>query len=424
MGEHPTMSLPAARLLIRRERYADAEETLRQYLVQHPDDAVAHSMLAITLAALKRLDEALQEANTSVRLNPNDPYAYQAQAIVYRSRFRLKKARSAIQESIRLAPQNAQFFAVLARLHLDSKQWHEALRATDTALYLAPENVEVRNLRAEALVKLGRKQEAAALLDGALAKDPNNPNSHAHLGWTMLQQGEINRAIEYYREALRLNPDKTWAQAGIIESLKARNPIYRHMLAFYLRIRALGLRKHLAIAIGGLIGFRILKNIGESSPTLAPFAYAIIGLYCGFIFLTWTAPILFDLYLRVHRVGRLALPQERKAASNWVAVCLLVAAGFLLTAVPAESDQRVPLLWNALKSAAMMLPIAGSFNVKDDVGIRRGCFGYTVALAIVGVVGLFFALEQGEIGNWDILFAAGIAACSWVAAAMIGRADR
>jgi tetratricopeptide (TPR) repeat protein len=415
------MGLFFVEMLLQRRQYADAEKALRQHLSQHADDGAAHAMLAVALSMQDRFDDALMEARWSIRCDPNDAYNHQALALSYLGLRKYDEARLAIQEAIRLAPQNAQFHSLLARIRLNEGRWDEALRAVETALQLEPENVELANLRAEALVKLGRKQEASAILQGALAKDPNNPNSHAAQGWTMLHRGEINQAIEHYREALRLNPNNQWAQAGIIEALKARNPIYRVMLAYFLRIDKLDMRARIGLAVGGWFAIQVLRRIGDSNPSIAPIAYGIVGLYLGFLFLTWTAPILFDLMLRVHRFGRLALPKERKMASNWVGLCLLIAGGFLVAAIPAAEGDRLPLLGGAAKSAALILPIGGSFQATGEG--RRSLLFYTVGLAVVGVLGLYSALNSGEFSGWDFLFILGIVAFSWIASYVIAQED-
>ena len=50
----------------------------------------------------------------------------------------------------------------------------------------------------------------------------------------VLHQAQPKAALEHFREALRLDPNLQYAQAGIVEALKARNPIYRWMLGYFL----------------------------------------------------------------------------------------------------------------------------------------------------------------------------------------------
>ena len=85
-----------------------------------------------------------------------------------------------------------------------------------------------------ALVQLGRKDEAQQTLGSALANDPENALTHANQGWALLHRGDHAKALEHFREALRIDPELDWARAGIVEALKARHLIYRVMLRFFL----------------------------------------------------------------------------------------------------------------------------------------------------------------------------------------------
>ena len=106
--------------------------------------------------------------------------------------------------------------------------------AAERGLAIDPEHNVCTNLRAMALVQLGRKDEAAETLGSALANDPENALTHANQGWALLHQGDHQRALEHFREALRIDPELEWAQAGIVEALKAQYLIYRLMLRFFL----------------------------------------------------------------------------------------------------------------------------------------------------------------------------------------------
>src|SRR5947199_251490 len=68
----------------------------------------------------------------------------------------------------------------------------------------------------------------------AIGLSPEDADSHANQGWTLLHASEPRRAMEHFREALRLEPNHQWARAGIVEALKARVFLYRWLLAYFL----------------------------------------------------------------------------------------------------------------------------------------------------------------------------------------------
>ncbi len=229
-----------------------------------------------------------------------------------------------------------------------------------------------------ALVKLGRRAEAGATIDTALRRDPEDALTHANQGWTLLHQGQPQKAMEHFREALRLEPNLEWARQGIVEALKARHWIYRQMLRYFLWMGRLSRRAQWGVIIGALIAQNVLNS--ALPPALAPLGEILAWCLVGFAILTWTADPLFNLLLRLHPLGRLALSRQQIWASNCVGVCLLLAL-LGLGGWAASGDFRFAM--TALVSACLILPVAGSF--KCPAGGRRLIMAsYTILLAAMG----------------------------------------
>src|SRR6185436_32555 len=138
------------------------------------------------------------------------------------------------EEALRLDPYEPGYFAVLASLHYQQRRWKDALAAADQGLAIDPEHNTCLNLRAQALIKLGDKGAAADTIGEALARRPDDPLTHASQGWALLEKGDPKQAMIHFREALRLKPDLEFARIGIIEAMKARNFVYRWLLAYFL----------------------------------------------------------------------------------------------------------------------------------------------------------------------------------------------
>ena len=237
-------------LLFMQSRYELAEAELRQALANEPREAYGHAMLGLCLAKREQFKEATEEAEQAVHLAPDFAFAHYALADILHDRNHHAEALTAINEALRLDSADADYFALLSAIHLDEKHWKEGLQAAEQGLQLDSEHVGCNNLRAIALVKLGRKSEAGATIDAALARNPDNAVTHANQGWTLLERGEPKKALEHFREALRLDPDNDWARQGIVEALKARNVIYAVMLKYFLWMSRLSGRVQWAIILG------------------------------------------------------------------------------------------------------------------------------------------------------------------------------
>src|SRR4030095_8491543 len=207
-------------------------------------------------------------------------------------------------EAIRLEPTDADYHAMRAGIEFNERRWQEALNSAETGLHFSHEHTGCNNLRAMALVKLGRKSEAGATIQSTLARDPDNAFSHANQGWTLLEQNRRKEAMNHFRESLRLDPTNDWARAGLVEALKAGNPLYAVMLKYFFWMKNLPVRARWGIIVGGYFANRIVAGIARSNPDIAPWLLPLRILYVVFVVFTWLAYPIFNLMLFLHPVGR------------------------------------------------------------------------------------------------------------------------
>jgi len=327
-----------------------------------------------------------------------------------------------------LDPQDEDYFALQAAIFLQQKKWQAALEAADQGLAIDPEHVRCANLRAIALTKLGRRQSASDMIETALERDPENADTHANLGWVKLEQRRHKEALEHFREALRLDPESDWARAGVVEALKARNVIYRVMLAYFLWMSKLSEKSQWAVILIGYFGYQFLRGLARKSPELAVWVQPVLWLYIAFAVMTWIAIPLFNLMLRLNRYGRLALSRQQIVASNWVGLCMLTALVFLGLGLLCGSGS---LLLSALMCGLLVLPVAVIFNL-DAGWPRQVMTAYTLGLlacASISSVGFLSAPVAGEaaerIGGLAMLtFFIGIFASQFLANWLMGRTPR
>ncbi len=311
----------------------------------------------------------------------------------------------AIREALRLDPERPSYYNILGHLYIRQKAWKKALVAAEDGLRLDPEDVNCLNLRALALVELGQREDAQASLDEALSQEPDNAMTHANQGWALLHEGKHKQAMHHFREALRINPMLDWAREGIVEAMKARNPIYRVILRYFLWMGRLTTTEQWGVTAASSGVQRGLRVLARKFLLLYVIVLPLSLLYFVFAFLTWTARPLFALVLRLDPFGRLALPEEEVTASNWVGACLLTSAlGVLLAVVSGIGTMVGPFpvlspafLILALVGLVMMMPVAGVFRCPK--GKRRVVLAVlTGGLALLGLGSFLFALVGAEWG--------------------------
>ncbi len=317
--------LARARLLLAQSRPADAEHEAGAALVEQPDDLEALALLALSRSEQRKNDTALDAARQAVGLAPDHANLHYVHALVLHRADRDDEARQAVAEALRLNPGDEDHFSLLASIELARRDWPGALAAAEQALALNPEHVGAANLRAMALVRLGRKEEAEATIDYALHRAPDNAFSHANQGWNSLHRNDPKQAQVHFREALRLDPSLDYAREGMLEALKARNPVYRTMLAYFLWMGRLQGFTQWGLIVAIWFGSRGVQSLEKSSPELNWLWWPLLGLIYLFVYLTWTAQPMFNLLLRFNRFGRHVLSPDQRVASNWFGAAFFAA---------------------------------------------------------------------------------------------------
>ena len=391
--------------LIATRRWADAERELRRGLVGEPESAWLHARLALVLVAQEsdaQRREASDEARRAIGLDPELPTGHYALALSLFHRERPDEAMAAIAEATRLDPYDADYHGLRAACLLGKRDWRGALAAADHGLSLDAENDECLNLRAVALRQLGERDAADATIRGHLRRRPDDAFAHANRGWTALHNGDFRAAETHFREALRLDPGLEYAREGVLESLKARNVVYRGLLKWKLWMSTLSGGRQWAVVIGLYVVYRLVRGVAASNPQLAPLVWPIIALYFGFVLLTWIGDPVFDSLLRLNRFGRLALSDDRRRASN-----LLLGAAALLGTATAVITLTGNWLWLVPVALLALTTLFASKIWRVAPGWpRRTLAGFVAWQAVLAVAagGLFAAgSDSSDWGPLDTL---------------------
>ncbi len=407
-------SLDRAMVLLQQSRPELAEKELRGLLAENPNDPFAHAFLGLCLQELNRLPEATEEAQEAIRIAPDLPLGHLVMGQILLLRNRVKEAEVACEEAIRLDPGNANAWALMANIRLQRRDWAEALDAAERGLEIDPENVQCNNLRAMALVNLGRRDEAGQTIDAALSRDPDNAVTHANRGWTLLNESDPGQALHHFREALRLDPELDWARAGIVEALKARNPIYRVMLGYFLWMAKKSRGIQVIVILTLIFGRRIISSIGQRYPEWAPVTTALlIGLF-AFVVLSWISVPLFNLLLRLDRFGRHALSREQVIGSNWLGGALVAMVVCALASFPLNEPR---LLMAAIQLFLLLLPLAGTLQSSPGWP-RRAMALLTLGLFVIGpgtnIASIALAIPGEIISSMEDYFLIGVIASTWI----------
>jgi tetratricopeptide (TPR) repeat protein len=382
--------LARAELLLEQNRFAEALTEARAALQAEPDSPTAHACLARCFAHLDEPKPALASAQQAVSFAPDEAYFHQVLAFIHHRADRNKAALVAINEAVRLEPYEENYLSLRSAIHLGLKNWADALADAENALQLDPENIQALNIRSIALIQLGRADKAHQTGDYTLERAPENGMAHATKGWASLHQGDPLTAQSHFREALRLQADLEYARTGMLEALKARNPIYRWMLAYFLWMGRQATRMQWAFIILTMFGVRIIRGIAATTPVLGWVLWPLVGLIYFAIYLTWTAVPLFNFLLCFDRFGRYVLSRaERRSAINFGLSLLPLFASLYWWATGAGDAG----LFASIMAAMLSVCVASSVQRTGRNRLILG--GITGGLAAAAIAILFFG--QGDL---------------------------
>jgi tetratricopeptide (TPR) repeat protein len=407
--------LERAAQLVEHQRYEDAEKHLHEILAQNPTQIDAIGLLAICKSELKQPDEAIKLIRQAISQQPdNDHFLYLNALFLFRKED-LKEARKFIDNAISYNPFRADYFGLLSLINLNQKDWSLALENANKGLEIDPDNLTCLNGRSTALFKLDNKMEAFSTIQEALNQDPENDYTHTNVGWGHLEKGDHKKALEHFREALKLNPENSYAKAGLVEGLKARYWLYRIFLKYAFWIGNLKGKLQWGVILGFYFGSRLLKIVAEQNEGLRPFITPIIVIYTLFAVSTWIIAPLSNLLLRLNVYGRYALTEEEIKSSNLVGLSLAVG---ILGIILFLFNPDILYAMIGFFGVTMMIPLSSIFS-PTKTRSKNILIGYTILLALAGVVSIVLQAMDGDAGIFPMIYLFGIIAYGWIANAFI-----
>ncbi|MCA1745961.1 MAG: tetratricopeptide repeat protein, partial [Bacteroidales bacterium] len=317
-------------IFIQQNRFSEAEKVLSDLLSEDPNDTQYLSLLGEVNLQQGKLDNAHLIINNAIGLSPDAPHLFYIKSRIAVQQGVLAEAEKFIHQAIELNSYDADYFALLASIQLGRKRFNEALETANRALEIEAEHLLALNTRSTALNKLKRSTESFDTIEGALREDPNNAYTHANYGWGLLEKGDHKKSLEHFKEALKKDPTFEYAQAGMLEALKAANPIYRLFLKYAFWMGNLTSRYQWGVIIGFYIVIRVLNAVARNNEGLQPYLTPIVIGLALIAFSTWVIAPISNLFLRFNKYGQLLLDKKEKLSSNYVAASFgLFVAGLL-----------------------------------------------------------------------------------------------
>ncbi|WP_420571395.1 tetratricopeptide repeat protein [Kordia sp.] len=331
--------------------------------------------------ASKILDELLQET-------PNEGNIFFLKGqIAYRLN-NAHHAMSLVDKSIELDPYEADFFGFKGALLMDQKKFEQALHFVNEGLQLDPKNTACLNLRARILTKLNRKEEAEETVEHILYDNAEDDYAHANVGWVALENGDTEKALHHFKQALQLNPNMQYAREGMATAIKSKNFLYKWYLKYAFWMSKQSSRNQWIFIIGIYVAYRVGIGILRASD-LTFLVIPLVIVYLVFVLGGWIMESLSNTILLADSYGKYLLTNEEKYSGYTFGGLLL--GGILGTIAFFVFGNPLFMLWGFTCFCAL-LPLPGSF-LKTSKNVRIFGLFYGIAILCVGFFGIFFTSD-------------------------------
>jgi len=358
-------------------RYADAESAFKEALAQEPNDAFAlHQLAGCQWQIAGRQKDALQTINQAIAVEPNDSEHHILRAFILCVLDRPKEALASAQTALGLSPNEGGAYNAEAQAYLQMENWPAAERAARQALALDADNSGAANQLAQALRLQNKQAENDAHLAGMLARDPDDAFTHANAGWSALNRGEHRAAEVHFREALRIDPDFDYAREGLLNSFRARSPLYRAYLKYSFAMQRLSSGARWALIIGLYFAVKFAGQL--------PGGIVLVALYFLFVLWVWVARPVGNFLLLFDPFAKFALRPREKTEAAVVGGALL--AGLFAVIASLGFDLPVVRL-SGIGLIAAAFPLSLTFTNPSRAGTWLfGMIGAATLLATLLIV--------------------------------------
>lgn len=172
---------------------------------------------AVAAARRGDLDSAIDLANRLLERNPRDANALQVLGLAYARQRRLDHALDAFLQADAIAPNHPPILNSIGKLLKERGDLENARSYLERATRLAPDMAEAHFNLADLLSSLGDRDRARAGFQNALKINPRNPEFWGLFSLFLEQEHDLEKAHEYAKRALTLQPRLATAHMALAE---------------------------------------------------------------------------------------------------------------------------------------------------------------------------------------------------------------
>lgn len=195
-------------LLIDKARYDEVKDELSKAISNFPDSYQLNLMLGLAFSAKENFIESRSYLEKAVRINSSEFFPHYLLGFTLHRLNEPQKAIEFLDIASRLQPGSPEVWGLKGLIYNSLEQWDKCDSAYSYAILLDPDNPTLLNNFAYALSERGIDlNRAMEMVDRALESEPENSSFLDTKGWILFQQGEYNDAQKFIYRSHKVNPE-------------------------------------------------------------------------------------------------------------------------------------------------------------------------------------------------------------------------
>jgi Flp pilus assembly protein TadD len=227
--------------------------------------------------SLRQISELLRRGDASgaialcqalLNQSPDNPDALRFLALGHLQKDNLVEADRSLARAMRFAPADPELMNALGILRLKQEAYADAVQSFTRCLDIAPLHSDALSNLAAAYTVMRQPHQATSYLERLTQVLPFSAHALVHAADNRLAVGEVEKAIEYGRKAVRLDPDNPSGRLSLAEALEVWGR-FRQAKFEYLAVLTVDSRN--ARALAGLLslqGTRVDEHYVSSAQRL------------------------------------------------------------------------------------------------------------------------------------------------------------
>jgi tetratricopeptide (TPR) repeat protein len=211
-------------------RYKEAIKEGENYIRTYPDDPEGFAILGKIYVQVDKFNQAIRLVQEALQKDPENPLAWEVSAEAYYTKKDWKSAKKVIQEALVLFPENSFYHFLEGNIYNRSGNFKQAKLCFEKAIELYPDNAIYLANYSYVLSLLGYDVGSHEIEKQALRLAPEDSMVFLYLGWAAEHRGDLKKALQFFEEAVRINPESPQMRKEYLEVLQKQYTLYRILL--------------------------------------------------------------------------------------------------------------------------------------------------------------------------------------------------